>query len=124
MIAIDEAKALYRTAGRDLNRDLSDFLDCGYVFATPDRLLLARPIQRADWRRWVTPAEADAWFVQLAVGRGSIRWFVEQMPVWLPWIAHRRDMRGDDRLHCVQTDQLMRRLSLNSQLANFNCQPT
>ena len=92
---------MYARNGRDLNRDLSDYLDFGYVIKTPERLILARPIDSSDWKNW-KPAKADAWFVQIAVGRGALDWFKQQAPFPLPFAAWFRGLkRPDDRLHIV-----------------------
>lgn len=114
MTAIDQAKQLYARLGLDLSRDLGWHLDYGVVFCTPDRLVLAHAIRLAEPAVW--PATApDAWYVRLALGRGSLAWFVRQMPHFLPSLAWRRGFRGDERLRVYDTARFIRKLPHHEQ---------
>jgi len=107
MTAIAQAHALYAKHGIDLNRELSDHLDFGYVFSTPDRLLLERPVRVDDLPKW-NPKNPDAWFVTLAVGDGCLGWFVAQIPYRLPLLAWFRGMkRTDSEIHVVPMDRFL-----------------
>lgn len=108
--AIAQAKALYSQHGLDLNRELSDYLDFGYVFSTPDRLLLARPIDPVNWREW-KPKNPTCWYVQLAVGKNCLKWFCDRMPYQLPFLAWMRVFKNEDhRLRVFPTDRFLAKL--------------
>ncbi len=114
MSALSQAAEIYRAHGMDLPADLEHYLACGYVFSTPDRLLLARPLDLArgvDY--WLAdPRAGDAWYVKLAVGSGCLGWFLQQAPFPKPFIAWARGFKGTDRLHVYPFAQLQRRLAL------------
>jgi len=93
--AMPAALRLYRDQGLNLSADLTNYATWGIALIMPDRLILARPIARADGTRWANPGEpVDTWFVKLAIGPGCIGWFLGQMPYHLPWLAWGRDFRG------------------------------
>lgn len=111
MNAIDQAKELYAQHGLSLGREIGAFLDTGsVVLSTPDRLLLARPILLERPREWPPAEPADAWFVRLAIGRGALAWFMQQMPYPLPFLAWRRGFRGDPHLRVHSTQHFKERL--------------
>jgi hypothetical protein len=104
MLAIDQAKQMYAAKGMNLAEDIGRHLDFGgVVHVEPERLLLARPmrIERPD--KWPAPSEADAWYVTLAIGTRSLVLFLQLMPFFLPHLAWRRAMRGDNRLRVRDT---------------------
>lgn len=112
MNAIDIAKGLYAQHGMSLAQDIGQYLDHGGVFfCTPDRLIIGRPVRVAEPDAWPAPGAADAWYVRLAVttaGRG-MRWFVEQMPYFLPWCCWHRHFRlSGGPLHVRPTSTLCR----------------
>lgn len=114
--AIQEAKKLYAKHGLDLNRDLSDYLDYGYVFVTPDRMMLARPVKMDEPEEWLLPEEAISgnnygWYVHLAVGEGCLKWFCEQMPYYLPHLLWRRDFKTDGGYHIFVTDRFLSKIN-------------
>lgn len=113
MTAIAQAAKLYADHGLVLADDLTNYIKHGYVFITPDRVLLGRPISREcgpdHWLRDTDPA--DAWYVKLAVGKNSLRYFVAQIPYHLPFLAWRRNFKGDDdRLHIYPTERILNKL--------------
>jgi hypothetical protein len=68
---IEQAKAYYQSKGWSFEQDLGFYLCHGYVFSTPDRLLLAKPVRKeigeADWH----PSQPDCWYVHYAAGKGK-----------------------------------------------------
>ena len=111
MTAIEEAARLYAAHGMNLSEDLERYLKFGYVFVTPDRLMLGRPMLRERGAEyWPQAGEGDAWYVRLAVGKGAVRWFVEQMPYYLPFLAWNRQFKDNGRLHIWPTDKFANRL--------------
>jgi len=110
--AIYQAKELYHTHGLNLAKDIGAYLEHGVVIKFEDRMMLARPINLGRPREWLaaTGDEADAWYVHLAIGTGLVRWFIAQMPYFLPSIAWRREFTGSPHLHIYDTKQLKRRI--------------
>ena len=90
MTAIMEAKQMYAKLGLDFERDLGYYLTNGHVISMPDKFIMFKSIDSAkgddDWN----PANPDTWYVHMAVGKGALRWFLEQAPVKLPLLAWRR----------------------------------
>ena len=65
-----KALDLYEKIGTDLFKDISVYMDKGYVFKTPESLLLGKAVRRdqgnpdAQW----DVEEPDTWYVRTAVG--------------------------------------------------------
>ena len=97
MSPIEQAKAYYQSKGWSFEQDLGFYLCHGYVFSTPDRLLLAKPVRKeigeADWH----PSEPDCWYVHYAAGKGALQWFVGQAPFFLPYLGWTRN-KGYNRI--------------------------
>lgn len=92
--AIQQAAELYKDKGLNLAKDLEYYLKYGYVFCTPDKLLLAREIKRDDnGESWVPPGTGDTWFVHFAIGKDSIGWFIKQAPSPRKWVAWARQFK-------------------------------
>ena len=109
--AIATAKQLYASAGLKLEAELGFYLDRGFVFSGPDRLLLCNPGVSDDPAKIATPGEADCWFVRLAVGPGALRWFLQQMPWYLPKVAWYRNFKNPGGpLHVWDTNRLVKLL--------------
>ncbi len=108
MTAIEQAANLYAKHGLKLSVDLERYLKWGYVFVTPDRVLLARPLNTAKGvDHWPEEKDADAWYVKLAVGENAMRWFFDRMPYALPFVAWKRDFKSaSDKLHIHRTERL------------------
>lgn len=112
--AIQQAAELYQKNGMNLSAELERYIKFGYVFVTPDRLLLARSL---DSNRGVdfwpdNATDGDTWFVKLAIGRGCIAWFLQQIPFYKPYVAWGRDLvRQTQDLHYHATEKLIRRFS-------------
>lgn len=103
--ALDIAKRMYDKAGMSLEVDIAHYLRHGYVFSAPDKLLLGAPMSTDHPERIAKPGEADAWYVRLAVGKGAMRWFIENMPWYLPKVAWHRDFKKPTGiLHVWSTD--------------------
>ena len=111
MNAIAEARRLYEPRGLAIEADLANYLQYGYVFAEPGRLLLGRPCVSTRIKDWVAAEDADGWYVRLAVGKGAVKWFVERMPFYLPWLCWHRQFKDKGHLHVHSTDRLLRRIS-------------
>lgn len=110
--AIQQAAELYSAHGLILAKDLEHYLKYGYVFCTPDRLLLARSIDLEKGQdHWVSDQkEGSAWLVKLAIGRDCIPWFLQQIPFHKPFVAWGRDfLNRKANLHVYPIEKLLRR---------------
>lgn len=90
MKAINQAAAIYAKAGFSFEQSLGWYLLHGVVISTPDRFLMAKAVRKevgeSDWN----PDNPDCWYVAIAVGKGCLKWFLEQAPFRLPYLAWAR----------------------------------
>lgn len=109
--AIASAKKLYDEQGLRFEAVLAHYLDHGYVFVEPGRLVMGSPVREEQPDKIAAPGEADCWHVHLAVGEGAMKWFIRQMPWYLPKICWRREFKANaSRLHVWPTDKLINKL--------------
>lgn len=108
MQAIQEAKALFQERGLSFEERLGWYLQNGVVISTPERFIMGRMInsQRGDvdWN----PDDADCWYVEVAVGKSCLEWFLCQAPIRLPKLAWRRFKDPEERLRCYNTSTFER----------------
>lgn len=104
MNAIAEAKALYMVRGLNFEERLGWYLMNGIVITRPDRFVMAKPIRSSvgddDWQ---AGDAADCWYVECAVGKGCLEWFLLQAPYRLPRLAWRRVKDKENRLKFYDT---------------------
>jgi len=91
MSPIKKALALY---GEDFARIHGIYSEYGYVYSDPKCLVLARPCREAEYAEWTTVAEADAWWVELAIGDGALPYFARIAPHHFPRIGWAREFKG------------------------------
>lgn len=104
---------LYAAAGFGFETDLAQYAGGhgGYALSRPDLLIFFRPAIRAHLEagedRWLAnPGEADAWYIRLLAGRGTLRAAVHEMPYYLPWCCWHRNLRqpgGPVHVACTET---------------------
>jgi hypothetical protein len=111
--AIQQAAEMYSAEGLKLSDDLEYYLKFGYVFCTPDKLLLAREISsHDDGASYVPYGQGDTWFVKMAVGKDCIKWFIEQTPSSRKWVAWARGFKSKDaKIKYYDFDKLYLRLT-------------
>ena len=90
MNAIIEARELYAKHGLNFERDLGFYLTNGVVISLPDKFLMAKTIVKEHGDDLWNEASPNAWYVHCAVGKNALRWFFDQAPVKLPYLAWRR----------------------------------
>jgi hypothetical protein len=95
MRAIEIAKMDYERNNLLFEQDLGYYLMNGYVFSTPDRFLMAKPVRKSFGEKDWHPDNPDAWYVHYASGKKSLQWFIEQAPFYLPFIAWKRSKSVD-----------------------------
>lgn len=98
----------YAAHGLDFGEDLVAYLRNGFVFATPDHLILGRPIATKQGTAWLADySQADAWFVKYATGTDLPR-IIGMMPFPLPFLAWGRFFKGkdDDSIRIYRTDRV------------------
>lgn len=96
-------------SGLRIERDLGEYLREGSVVVRPDMVLLYRPTVKARPDEWLDePGAADAWYVRLLVGRGSLRTAIEEMPYILPWCCWHRNLRcPGGPVHFARTERII-----------------
>lgn len=108
MNALFTAKAMYEARGLNFEQDLGYYLTNGIVISQPDRFLMAKPVSKdkgeADWH----PEKPDAWYVHMAVGKDCLRWFLQQAPFRLPYLAWSRSKDEDGKLRIYSTERFER----------------
>lgn len=105
MKPIYEAKQMFAEHGLNFEEQLSWYLTNGVVISREDVFLMAKPIDLAKGDDSWCPEKPDCWYVHCAVGKRSPRWFLEQAPYSLPYLAWRRirDSKNDLRVYNTKT---------------------
>jgi len=106
--AIQEAAELYQSKGMNFALELENYLKFGYVFCTPERLLLANEAKReGNCASWVVDGQGDTWHVKLGIGRGCVEWFIRQAPHTKKWVAWAREFKtGNGALRFYDFEKL------------------
>jgi hypothetical protein len=91
MKPIHEAKKMFTEIGLNFEEELSSYLVHGFVISYPDKFIMARPIEakRQDLT-WDHP-NPDCWYIHCVVGQNCFKWFLDQDPYKLPYVAWRRN---------------------------------
>ena len=106
-----KALGLYEKIGTDLFKDISVYMDRGYVFKTPHSLLLGKAVRTdggnpdAQW----DVENPNAWYVRTAVGDGAVKEFINSIPYALPWVGWMRHVK-DKPVMWFPIDQVRRRM--------------
>ena len=93
---LKDALKLYEKIGTDLFKDVAMYMAHGYVFKTPESLLLGKAVRRdggnpdAQWG----VEDPDAWYVRTAVGEGAVKEFISRIPYPLPWVGWMRHVKN------------------------------
>ena len=120
MTPFDKVRALYtEQSPRTFAEDLTAHMQCGYVFSTPQYLLMARPVwSKAAHEQinnvWLTfpPELWDAWYVYAFALRhdgglqGLVKNLLTHMPFYLPLVAWER---SGGPLHFHSTERLIQK---------------
>lgn len=77
MTAYEEAEKLYANSDTNLKDDIDLYCRNYFCIAAPHCIILAR-------------LEEECWFIHLLVGRGSLSYFLNLMPVYRPFVAWAR----------------------------------
>jgi len=99
---------MYAKLGLDFERDLGFYLTNGVVFSLPDRFIMGKQIEKDKGDDQWNPANPDCWYVHFAVGKNCLRWFVDQAPVKLPFLAWRRLKGTKQAMRVYPTESFQR----------------
>lgn len=91
MKPIYEAKKMFMDLGLNFEEQLSWYLTNGVVLSFEDRFLMAKAIVASEGDDCWNPQNPDCWYVHCAVGKDCLKWFLNQAPYKLPYIAWRRN---------------------------------
>lgn len=76
----DTARRLYAEKNLDFDRELLEYSRLGYVYASPECLILAT-------------ASKDTWFIQFAIGKDYLQRFLQVAPFPLEYISWKRGLK-------------------------------
>lgn len=96
MKPINTACKMYESVGKDFFTVLRHYVANHYVHCTPECIILAE-------------CREDHWFVELAIGKGCLRYFLQLMPTHRPFVVWARGMRNGE-LRKYKTETLERLL--------------
>lgn len=89
MNALRTAIALY---GDDFSRVHGIYVRHGFTYTDPDHIGLARPCREEAPLEWCEFKDADAWWVELAVG--GVGELLKKLPYEFPRIGWAREFKG------------------------------
>jgi len=107
---LKEAEELYSKLGQNMFEDIAKYIAHGYVFKSPEYLLLGKPVRielEEHEDQWCV-AGANAWFVKTAVGHGCIEEFINHIPYPLPYVGWARELKNK-KIKWYKLDQILRR---------------
>ena len=95
-----QLEQLYEIVQMDLQKDLREYANHGYIFSGPGYFIMGRQI-------------GNGWYVQAAVGERPevLRKFAELMPYWLPHIGCRRQGKHNCEVVWYPTDKIIRKIT-------------
>jgi len=110
MNILAQAKDLYDKCGHeDFTKDLSVYISLGYVFITPDTLLVMKPVDRYDkihpHQQW-NVKKPNAWYVHAVIGQ--FKKLLKYLPFDLPFIGWERGVK-EQSLRWFDLQNLKRR---------------
>jgi hypothetical protein len=111
MTILNEVKKLYDRLGMDMFRDISMYMEHGYVFKGPDYFLLGKGVKKdgGDPKNQWNVKCPDAWYVQAAVGDNQVSHFIKCIPYPLPFVGWKRRIK-DKGIQWFEFDKLQRRI--------------
>ena len=96
MTILEQTKEFYDQLGCSMFTDITAYAARGYVFITPQSLLLGKAVRTDidvhpdDQWNMVGP---DAWYVRTAVGGNAISEFINLIPHPLPYVGWMRQLK-------------------------------
>jgi hypothetical protein len=92
--AIKQLKEMYDAKGWNLDSDLKEYFDKHYIYSSPDCIILAQ-------------LHDTHWYIHAAVGRGWVKFFINIMPEFRPYVSWARGLRNKE-LKFYKTERLQR----------------
>ena len=96
MNILAQAKEFYDKLDDSMEEDIARYMANGYVFVTPDSLLLGKAVRKDGGDpvdQWNVTAP-DSWFVKTAIGESCISEFIERIPYPLPFVGWQRALKN------------------------------
>lgn len=109
---IIQALDFYKKIDEDMFADIAKYFEHGYVFKTPQSLLLGKAVRTEDGdpvNQWNVTAP-DAWFVKTAVGEVGIPEFIKRIPYPLPYVGWMRELKNKP-IKWFKYSDIIRRIS-------------
>ena len=114
MKPIEYGKIHYLARGLNFEQYLGYYLTNAYVYSSPDKFMMFKPIVAAIGEASWHPANPDAWYIHYAYGFNSFKCFKDKLPYFLPKICffrHKSDQ--PDILKVYDSKRLYGKLKLN-----------
>jgi len=96
MNILERAKQFYEDLGMDMFKDITMYMSYGYVFKTPDSLLMGKAVRididQHPQDQWQVE-NPNAWYVHMAIGEVGISEFIKRIPYELPFVGWMRHMK-------------------------------
>ncbi len=111
MNILEKAKRFYEQIGIDMFKDITMYMSYGYVFKTPESLLLGKSV-RSDSdihpsSQWHV-RNPNAWYVHMAIGEVGISKFINCIPYRLPKVGWMRHLKNEP-IKYYDFDKIIRR---------------
>jgi hypothetical protein len=105
---VQMAREWYRAhlRARSFEVDLGMFLLRGHVVSAPEGFMMGHVVNHErvaeEWEKiGDCVSGGNCWYVWVLAGGGGLRWFMDRMPFYLPWVAFHR--RGKLKLFPTET---------------------
>lgn len=112
MSKIGEALTFYKKIDQDFYRDLSIYIQHGFVYSDPDSIILAKPVSKNDGcpiNKWIKPNQADAWYIHFAIGENSFKKWWSKTPFKFSYIGFGRALKNKE-IKYYKSKNLFRRI--------------
>ena len=94
MSILAKVKDLYEECSMDMFKDISVYMNYGYVHKTPTSFILAKTVDKDSntppAEQW-NVSNPNAWFVHMALGEDCIPYWINLMPYKLPYVGWARE---------------------------------
>ena len=105
----EAAQWLAENNGQPFGEMLEHYLNHGYVWSSNTEFILGKTVWVEDGKLSFDHPEPNAWYVQLAAGKGAIGRFLELAPFPLPYVVWQR--RGNnDNYHIYTWEKYQRKV--------------
>jgi hypothetical protein len=113
MTKLEKAVKFYDKINQDFFRDVSIYLEHGFVYSDPNSILLAKPVKKNDGcpiNKWIEHDDADAWYVHFAIGENCFKQWWSKIPFKLSYIGFGRALKNK-KINYYKSENFFRRIN-------------